>query len=320
MIKQTARNIYSLLRKSQIPKSLKRNHITLEDSQFKRLEDSLKMNFFQGFRSKENYTSVEYSNDLETHLIGRLEYDRIFYIPWINNSIKLDGAKILEIGCGTGSSTVAFAEQGACITGVDIDEGALNVAHDRCEIYGVKADLIHGNTDDVIRKIAEEVFDLVIFFASMEHMIYSERVDSLRKYYNILPNEGHISIVEAPNRLWYMDSHTSQLPFFQWLPDNLAFDYSKFSLRNNFKELYHEYSDDRFIHFLRQGRGFSFHELELALNIPAANLEVVDYYKRPLIPFSFDKKFYRFLTKIYPNISKGFFYPLIDVIIKKTTK
>ena len=32
---------------------------------------------------------------------------------------------------------------------------------------------------------------------------------------------GLLVIVEAPNRLWLEDTHTSELPFFQWLPDNL---------------------------------------------------------------------------------------------------
>lgn len=177
--------------------------------------------------------------------------------------------------------------------------------------------IIYGNATEVYNKLQSQKFDLIIFYACIEHMVYKERIESLRKYYDLLPKGAFLSIVETPNRLWYIDNHTSRLPFFHWLPDNLAFNYSKFSNRVNFKELYHEYSDERFLHFLRRGRGFSFHELEIALNIPAEKYQVASYLRRPFIPFSLDSKFHKYLSRVYPKISKGFFQPMVDIIIKK---
>ena len=317
MTKNIAIKILQQIRKGRMPNYLIKNQIKIDVSNLKIIETSLRQNFYKGWRSEINYTSDAYASDLRAHLIDRLDIDRINHIPWFNNIVKLKGANILEIGCGTGSSTVALAEQGANVTGVDIDEGALKVAKDRCKIYNVPATFILGNASDVYNDLCNHKFDLIIFFACMEHMVYSERIDSLMKYYELLPNGSYLSIVETPNRLWYFDSHTSFLPYFHWLPDNLAFDYSKYSNRNNFNELYHEYSEDNFLHFLRRGRGFSFHELEIALNIMAENIEVVDYLKRPFIPFSLESKFNKFLIKNHPKISKGFFNPKIDIIIKK---
>lgn len=317
MIREIAHNLFHRMHELQTPANLKKRHISLDDLSLKELENSINVNFFQGPRSKENYTDEGYRSDLETHLNGRLYYDRFHYIPWLNKSVRLEGARVLEIGCGTGSSTVAFAEQGADVTGVDIDEGALKVAADRCRLYGLEATFISGTTDDVLQRVEDHKFDLIIFFASIEHMIYSERIESIKRYYDLLPGGACLSIIEAPNRLWYMDAHTSRLPFFNWLPDELAYSYSKFSTRNNFRELFLNYSDELFLHFLRQGRGFSFHELELALDIPARELQVVDFFRRPLMPFSLESRYRKLLVKIYPGISEGFFYPLIDIIIKK---
>lgn len=317
MIKKIARKILRQIRKCQTPAYLKKNHIKIDISNLKKIEMSIRENYHQGWRNEKNYTSETYAIDLSDHINGRLDSDRITYIPWFNKTVQLKGANILEIGCGTGSSTVALAEQGANVTGIDIDEGALKVAKDRCNIYNVPATLMFGNAADVYHDLQSQKFDLVIFFACMEHMVYSERIDCIKKYYDLLPNGRYLSIVETPNRLWYLDIHTSFLPFFHWLPDNVAFDYSKYSNRINFKELYHEYSDDRFLHFLRRGRGFSFHELEIALNIPVEKFKVVDYLKHPFAPFSLASKFHKFLTKIHPKISKGFFNPNIDIIIKK---
>jgi len=317
MIEKIAKKLLQQARKGQTPDYLLKNQIKINASNLKKIELSIKKNYHQGWRSEKNYTSEAYAKDLRAHLTGRLDQDRIKYIPWLNKALNLNGANILEIGCGTGSSTVALAEQGANVTGIDIDEGALKVAKDRCNIYNVEATFIFGNASEVYHDLRNQKFDLIIFYACIEHMIYSERIDCLKNYYDLLPNGAFLSIVETPNRLWYFDGHTSFLPFFHWLPDNLAFDYSKFSNRINFKEMYHEYSDELFLHFLRRGRGFSFHELEIALNIPGEKLQVVDFLRRPFIPFSLEINFQKLLTKIYPKVSKGFFYPNIDIIIKK---
>jgi 2-polyprenyl-3-methyl-5-hydroxy-6-metoxy-1,4-benzoquinol methylase len=317
MIKKIARKILKQIRKGQVPEYLKKNQIKLDVSQLQKIEMSIRENYHQGWRSEENYTREAYANDLKAHLSARLEGDRVSYIPWLNKTVQLKGANILEIGCGTGSSTIALAEQGANVTGIDIDEGALKVARDRCEIYNIPATIISGNATEVYNELQSQKFDLIIFYACIEHMVYTERIECLRKYYDLLPKGACLCIVETPNRLWYFDGHTSFLPFFHWLPDNVAFDYSKFSNRINFKELYHEHSDENFLHFLRRGRGFSFHELEIALDIPAEKYQVASYLSRPFIPFSLDSKFHKFLTRIYPNISKGFFYPMVDILIKK---
>jgi S-adenosylmethionine-dependent methyltransferase len=317
MIKKIARKVLKQIRKGQVPEYLKINQIKIDNSQLQKLETSIRENYHQGWRSEENYTREAYADDLKDHLSARLEGDRVSYIPWLNKTVQLMGANILEIGCGTGSSTIALAEQGANVTGIDIDEGALKVARDRCEIYNLPSTIIYGNATEVFNDLQGQKFDLVIFYACMEHMVHTERIECLRKYYDLLPKGACLSIVETPNRLWYFDGHTSFLPFFHWLPDNVAFDYSKFSNRINFKELYHEHSDENFLHFLRRGRGFSFHELEIALNIRAEKYQIASYLSRPFIPFSLDSKFHKFLTRIYPNISKAFFYPMIDIIIKK---
>ena len=109
-------------------------------------------------------------------------------------------------------------------------------------------------------------FDFIIFYASLEHMTHHERISAIRTTWDMLPPGGLLSVVETPNRLWHTDPHTSLLPFFHWLPDELAFDYSRFSSRPNFRERYDNYDDEQQrLHFLRRGRGVSFHEFVLAI-------------------------------------------------------
>src|SRR5215831_3740692 len=82
------------------------------------LESSLRANYFRACPG--GYLSTEWGQrDLTDHLYARLESDRSDVIPWLDASRCLLGATVLEIGCGTGSSTVALAEQGARVTAID---------------------------------------------------------------------------------------------------------------------------------------------------------------------------------------------------------
>ncbi len=223
----------------QIPERLRCNHRTISGESANQIETSIRANYHKGWRSETNYSVEGYRADLADHLHNRLNDDRGRIIPWLDNAHPLRGSRILEIGCGTGSSTVALAEQGAIVTGIDIDEDALIVARDRCTAYGLKASFMPLNGRQLAGTFQARSFDLIIFFACLEHMTIKERLESLRQAWDLLPSNGLLAIIETPNRLWFYDEHTSHLPLFHWLPNELAFYYSKMSKRENFRELYH---------------------------------------------------------------------------------
>ena len=305
-----------------IPSHLLNNQIQIDDEGMDIIDKSIRKNYYQGWRSEVKFSREMYENDLNAHLYRRLENDRRMVVPWLDNAATLQNKRILEIGCGTGSSTVALAEQGAKVTGIDVDTDALTVAEDRSRVYGVKTEFKAINADQIIETFGNDAFEIVIFFACLEHMTIMERVTSLRHAWAMLPIEGLLIIIETPNRLWYFDSHTSKLPFFNWLPDELAFRYSKFSPRINFRELYREYNGDSKEHFLRRGRGVSFHELETAI-CPIQSLNVISSLstyqgmRYRLKKSKFERRYKSFLMKIYPNVHEGFFDDRLYLIFKK---
>ncbi|MGO9524812.1 class I SAM-dependent methyltransferase [Mycobacterium sp.] len=73
---------------------------------------------------------------IDEHTVGRLIYDRHEYVPWINELRRLDGARVLEIGCGTGSSVMALVEQGADVTGIDVVPESIEVTRARLRFFG----------------------------------------------------------------------------------------------------------------------------------------------------------------------------------------
>jgi SAM-dependent methyltransferase len=204
-------------------------------------------------------------DDLQDHLTGRLEAARVSVVPWLDDARRLDGAAILEIGCGTGSSTLALAEQGAVVTGVDLDEGSLAAAAERCLCHGVDAEFMVANGRDVAGILEGREFDFIVFYASLEHMTVSERLEALRGAWDRLRPGDCLAVADTPNRLWPTDDHSSQLPFFNWLPDDLALHYAQASPRELYRYTLGKAAPDDALALARFGRGVSYHEFEIAL-------------------------------------------------------
>lgn len=305
-----------------VPSHISNNFIQIDEAGLGSIEKSIRENYHTGWRSENNYSKDEYRLDLNAHLYERLEIDRRMIVPWLDNATLLKNKRILEIGCGTGSSTIALAEQGAQITGIDIDEGALLVAKERAKVYGVDAEFRVLNAQDMLDTFHTDKFDIIIFFACLEHMTITERLSSLRDAWKMLPTGGLLVALESPNRLWYFDGHTSLLPFFHWLPNELAFAYSKFSSRENFHESYIDYDAASKEHFLRRGRGVSFHEFDIAIG-QAKNLKVIsslstfEGIRYKLKKSRLDRQYKSILMSINPNIHEGFFDDDLYLIIEK---
>lgn len=322
--------------KKKIPLHLSNRFTTISRSQTDALTQSLQQNYFPRLIWGEVQLSVEQwlatregQRDLHDHLTGRLDSFRSKIIPWLDAARPLAGARILEIGCGTGASSVALAEQGATVTAIDIDEPSLRVAKDRCAAHNVQCEFVHANGAAAKQFLERERYDFVIFFACLEHMTHAERMQSMHETWHALPENALWCVIETPNRLWILDDHTSQLPFFNWLPDELAFAYSRFSTREPMRSSYRTLSAEAMESFLRHGRGVSFHEFDVAI-ANASTLDVVSslpLWRRSRGMFGlrdlarrYKRQFRleRMLASFRPDIHRGFFQPYLDLIIRKT--
>lgn len=315
-------NIWNML--APIPRHLSKKQEKIGSDGLRRIEKSLEENYHTGWRKNANYSKAAYRDDVAAHLYRRLESDRRIIVPWLDAASSLKGKRILEIGCGTGSSTIAIAEQGSTVTGIDIDEGALAVACERASVYGVNAQFRKLNAEEMAQHFGRGDFDAVIFFACLEHMTLAERLASIKSAWELLAPGGVLAIIETPNRLWYHDGHTSELPFFNWLPDELAFRYARFSPKDNFQNLYDQDGEDSMRHFLRRGRGVSFHELEVSI-CSAKKIKVISSLssfarlRYRLNKNRLERKYKSLLMDLYPNLHEGFFDDYLNLIIEKTT-
>lgn len=258
----------------------------------------------------------------------RLDYFRNVIVPWIDSVIPVKNLKILEIGCGTGSSTLAFAEKGAVISAIDINEGYILEAKAKTAPYSLNIRFYVMNASELGNAFPNGMFDLTIFMASLEHMTIEERITSIKSTYQLLPENKFLCICGTPNRLHFMDSHTSHIPFFHWLPDELAIEYSKFSIRTQYRDHIEKIEDEneKLLQLYRWGRGISFHEIELAIK-PIKDIHIIsnlNTYRNSkgilysiLSKFTYNYLYTSLLNRKFTEINRAFLESYLNLIIKK---
>jgi hypothetical protein len=121
---------------------------------------------------------------------------------------------------------------------------------------------------DAVASLAGYV-DIFVLYAVLEHMTVAERLEILEVARATVRPTGAIVVCELPNRLIAQDHHTSQLPFFSQLPDELSLEYFERSTREDFvagmRRAVAAGADAARQALVHWGRGASYHEFEIAL-------------------------------------------------------
>jgi len=280
--------------------------LRLEHSNFSaEIEDYIRKTFLKNYlkRLDEQFLETKELNNIINDLVfQRYETTLDRYIPWISKVFDLSGREIIEIGCGTGCSTAAFAHFVKHIHAYEISEISVLAAQARMKIMGINnVSIIHSNPDNLLETLKLNHYSgvsVVLLFAVLEHMTVQERLKTLKIAWDLLLPDGILIVAETPNRLTYFDHHTSWLPFFHFLPLDLALKYYEKSPRNLFKLAVKEqlevgeYGDERDT-LIRWGTAVSYHEFELVLGSNLKDLIVADgdaEEMRSLYPLSTEEK------------------------------
>jgi ubiquinone/menaquinone biosynthesis C-methylase UbiE len=230
------------------------------------------------------------------HWHQRYDKTRLCVIPWLEQLRTLDGLTVLEYGCGTGAISCAFGAKVGRHIGVDIDEDAVaeglrRVAHHDLD----NVELMAFPTNQVLDAVAEHSgeIDIFLLYAVIEHLTADERTAVLEAARTAVRPEGLIVVCELPNRLLPFDSHTSQLPFYGMLPNELALELVARSPRGDFRQAIHEAQrrgeGSALTTLARWGRPGSYHEFELVFDnlsrhVVASNYEPVMLPVREILP------------------------------------
>lgn len=334
---RTREKIYGV-RPWVIPEEIASRMNILSDDQSQVLFECLRKHYFVGERLESyDYDFSIFSRTdvgreaIEDLMRRRLQTFRSKAIPWMNSLGGLSGKTVLEIGCGTGSATVALSEQGALVTAIDEDAGSLSVAKERAVLHQTQANFINANSSDAFAHYSHSSFDIVAFFAVLEHMTLDERLVAIRESWSLVKPGGLLVLIETPNRLWLEDSHTAMEDFYWWLPDDLAMLWSVRSSRmmfaNSFtKDHLSENMAERQVRFSRWGRGVSYHEFCLALDCKPEELPVASamelYFRKQrneckIHVHMWFRRYESILHSRHSSIHNGFFLPYLDLAFRK---
>lgn len=103
---------------------------------------------------------------------------------------ELDGARVLDVGCGNGRNSRWFAEQGATVEGIDLAEPLLQLVRDR-QPAGVTLTAV-----DVLRgPLPGGVFDVVYDSGCFHHVAPHRRPTYLRRVLPLVARGGAYGIV-----------------------------------------------------------------------------------------------------------------------------
>jgi S-adenosylmethionine-dependent methyltransferase len=249
-----------------------------------RLEGAFKELVFSAW-DQDFLRTDEGKNGMRAALVDRYLASRRHAVPWLDDVVGLSGTTVVEIGCGTGSSTVALAERDAVVFAIDIDEPSVAAARSRVDAHEVDGvSITRCEAEEILEVALAQKADLYVLFAVLEHLTEEERCDTLHSLWSALEPGGALAIIETPNRLSYFDSHSSEQDFVHLLPDHLAFQLANESPRQAYRDVMGRAArtnDPELAHQLRIrfGLGASFHEFVAAIDDPLDEVVIADGYE-----------------------------------------
>jgi len=140
--------------------------------------------------------------------------------------------RVLEVGCSFGHLTEYLAEQPLVrdIATFDTDPAFAAMVRVKVEELGLdRVRHVHllSNEETQHLPYPDAAFDLVLVVGVVEHLPVRGRRQIVEEYYRVLAPGGYIAILDTPNRLFPLETHSVGLPLIQWLPGPAAFAYAK---------------------------------------------------------------------------------------------
>ncbi|HWA89905.1 MAG TPA: methyltransferase domain-containing protein [Rhizomicrobium sp.] len=265
---------------------------------------------------------------LRIQLCTRISQASDVFVPWLEQHAPLKGLRVLEIGCGSGSSTAGLAQAGARVTGIDIKANALTVARRRMALLGFEAQFIQAEPDWLERVPEGQDFggpyDLVVCYAMLEHLQIRERLNLLGLVRQVMARDGAmLATFETPNRFAPYDWHSTKLAFSEMLPDELAYEYARLrSPSESHPAHQHDlYSPEARTHIYRRGRGVSWHEFEIVFGLAAIEVVLDGYSPRSQQKnyrgdAAYEAALAELFAKLDPPVPRAFCRPSLELLIR----
>ncbi len=207
--------------------------------------------------------------------------DYINYTPQLLSAlrqhVKLLGARVLEVGCGTGGNASELARLGAIVTALDFAPTALRRTGITASKTGVHVSLVQANAYQL--PFASGAFDVVYHQGFLEH--FTEPEVLLQEQRRVLRNGGYL-LVDVPQRYnWYTIHKHRLIRLGRW-------PYGGWETEFGFGELVKLLQSNGFRFVAAYGRGYYPRPLEMIRNLSKIEKK---WFKRDGPPSRFWQKY-----------------------------
>lgn len=144
--------------------------------------------------------------------------DSAHYGPWapLENELRLlgdvQGRRILEVGCGGGQCSIAFAKQGAVAAGLDLSEVQLEHARALAAAEGVAVEFVQGAAED-LHHFADGAWDIV--FSAYAFQYVADMPRCLHECARVLRPEGRLVFsLDHPFRDCFFDDAEREMTLY----------------------------------------------------------------------------------------------------------
>ncbi len=155
------------------------------------------------------------------------------YAPWMKQAINFEeftNQHVLEIGFGMGTDLFSFARSGATVSGVDLSPQHLEIATQRFNLYGLKANLQLADTEAL--PFADTTFDVVYSFGVIHHTPNTEK--AVEEIYRVLKPGGQaILAVYHKNSIFHLCAISGYLLHMRFLKESYQDTLSRIEYREN---------------------------------------------------------------------------------------
>lgn len=172
------------------------------------------------------YASMSEREKIVNDWVGKITQARGIASDFEKRVGLLKGLHVLDAGSGPGGISIAFAERGANVDGVDIEAELVAIARTAADTAGSSAKFVL--YDGVTLPFADASFDVALSISVIEHV--DQPVRYLSEILRVLKPEG-ILYLAFPNKLYPKETHTGLLGL-SYLPFSFARLYVRLMRRN----------------------------------------------------------------------------------------
>jgi SAM-dependent methyltransferase len=145
------------------------------------------------------------------------------FLPYVPPQ-EFEGKRILDFGCGAGASTMVLARMfpRSQVVGLELQGPLLELARHRRAYYRYpNVSLLRSQRGDGLPGDLG-AFDFVVMSAVFEHLLPEERRRLMPQLWQVLAPGGCLLLNQTPHRFFPFESHTTNLPLINYLPDAWA--------------------------------------------------------------------------------------------------